>query len=508
MDPIYIEYSETDPDKKFNRSAQNTEIPIQMLEVDVRDNHATGTREYEEGFHKQDYHTSTLLSKPSDSELWEGNISHARGRYRENTVMSLSKKVMISQHQENLKQSDRNNMGVTETVWGSDDSKKDCVMSNMEGVSAKSNWLLNAPSQDFTQGRIQKVDVKNKELGDVIDASICENVCLEKVLKKVDKKSNNVILYRMEEDESKRWSGIDDLVKDTLPGNSMASLKLNTEVEEVGIEGRRLRKIKLYRRAVSENLISYLQGNIRRLERSVSETSVENRQVIKMKLQGELGNFQGTEGLIKMEKETVSRVHQDATACASEQLTLFGGLKGEGTCLRNGQTRETENSNMEHVGEIVFVSHQKLESVIHAENSKDRDHSAGFLRKDVSSGGVNEEETIWEAKPLETISETIAVPPTDHCAESDKRVCLEGLKSQVNLSALVNTNQEEEKTLSVADVRRAFETTKSLKSKATQSKFKKGKECLSTYIPAREQYLLDYDHQLVKCKATAADGLL
>uniref|UniRef100_A0A8C5LRQ3 Coronin n=1 Tax=Leptobrachium leishanense TaxID=445787 RepID=A0A8C5LRQ3_9ANUR len=429
MDPMNPEHSVTDPDMKFIRSFQNTEIAIERLEVDIRPIHKADAKGIEEG-------SSTFL-KSSENQIEEPNPSILKtyGTYSEYTEVSLS-----TRSSEKLKKA-KGKTCVTEP-----ETKNVCVMLNVEsGIK----------NQDVAQ------------IQNVTDEVMSENKRHQKVQldKKVEKNSKNVILYRMEEGKSRIWSGEDDLRIITLCENTGEDLMLN-KIEDTATEGMRLRKVKLYRRAESENLVSYLQGNIRRLERSASLTSVENRQVIRMKLQGDLGAFQSTENLVQTQKETVQSVQQDATTCINEQLTHFNGRE-EDLYVEYGKTSEKERGNVECDCENERTSRRVLEDFQSVDNTKGIDQAGSFQSYDMASYGVNKEET----KPSENISDAIADPPTFLCAESDKRDCLEGLQLPLDPTDQETGSLEEENSFSVADVRRAFETVKP-KSKATLRKYK------------------------------------
>ncbi|XP_075070177.1 coronin-1C isoform X2 [Mixophyes fleayi] len=265
-------------------------------------------------------------------------------------------------------------------------------------------------------------------------------------------RNTNVLLYKMKEDESRVWSEGYDLPRCIQHKNTESNNHYES-VEQDDTEDHRLKKVKLYRRAQSENLISYLQGSIRRLTRSASETSEGNRQVSRMLIQRDLEKSLSTDQLLK------GGVHRQAMVCSSIQLRQADWHRQNDA---DKFIKKEPDLEIRAPPKRIYQLHKDSVRTI----CDSADGSALCRRKDDGPRGAGRESPLWDnVKPPQD------TPPC-HCAEGDKGVLSERPNPQAGYSSLENNGKprqldsEEDTFLSVADARRAFEIASSSRRKA------------------------------------------
>lgn len=306
-------------------------------------------------------------------------------------------------------------------------------------------------SREFIQRRKCKLEERSLSW-DVLDtegfqSGIHEDNGSDMVEVKLEKaegnqhKHMNVILYKMEEDESRLWSEGHSLSRYT--GHD------STQADD------RMRRAKLYRRAQSENLVSYLQGSIRALTRSASESSDSHRQVTRLSLQG-MGRSHSTDHLLEGVGKMVSSVH--ALMCTSIQVQ-------EITKNSNGKEKERllrSRGPPKRIYQLDALSKENL--------SDTEEQSTLSIPKDAGLDGDAEEGTLWNIGTSENAKPPQDTPPS---TEVVKGVFSEETSSSEE-TKLRQSDSEEDKVLTVADARRAFEASGSSKGKAAASQSRRG----------------------------------
>ncbi|XP_073486187.1 coronin-1C isoform X1 [Aquarana catesbeiana] len=267
----------------------------------------------------------------------------------------------------------------------------------------------------------------------------------------------NVIVCKMEEDESRRWSEGHDLSRSSEETTSDKASKIQRDIErDQGSGEHRMRKVKLYRRAESDNLISYLQGSIRRLTRSASESSEGHRQVSRLSLQGGLEKSLSTDHLMTNEDEFLSTDHhRHAMGCTRIRLT-------PGSCQSHPDSTKTSLHIYEQEKEGASVSRAPPKRIyqldplfrdsLSSSSSDIADEPPIYSHEDAGVENVGEEATLWDTGP----------PPPDHSIQSNKGVFSVAPRIQENTKL---EPEDQEKLLSVADAKKAFEVSSSSKRK-------------------------------------------
>ncbi|XP_056384765.1 coronin-1C isoform X2 [Hyla sarda] len=267
-------------------------------------------------------------------------------------------------------------------------------------------------------------------------------------------KQMNVILYKMEEDQSRLWSEGHNL--------SRAHTEHATTKPSPSIEGDdRMRKVKLYRRAQSENLVSYLQGSIRALTRSASESSDGHRQVTRLSLQ-RIGKSHSTDHLLEGVEKMVSSVH--ALMCSSIQVQAQGISKNS-----HDKGKEPLARSRGPPKRIYQLEASCKDNLSDSEEERTR-----YTREDPGLHAAAEEGTLWNIGAAQNAKPPEDTPPSP-CTEVVKGVFSgETVPQARNSSEPKQGDPEEDKVLSVADARRAFEASSTSKRKAVASHSKRG----------------------------------
>ncbi|XP_077137079.1 uncharacterized protein LOC143794501 [Ranitomeya variabilis] len=258
-------------------------------------------------------------------------------------------------------------------------------------------------------------------------------------------KHMNVILYKMEEDESRLWSEGHN--------HSMYSGHITTHSSKSREGDDRMKKVKLYRRAQSENLVSYLQGSIRALTRSASESSDGNRQVTRLSLQ-RMGRSHSTDHLLEGVGQMVSSVH--ALMCTSVHVQAQEITKNS----NNKESLPRSRGPPKRIYQLDALCKENL--------SDTGEEDTLYTHEDSGSDGAAEEVTSWNIGASQNAKPPQYTPPSP-CTE-----VFQGVFSKEKYSQTKNSSKErkqepgdiEEKVLSVADARRAFEVSSSSDRKA------------------------------------------
>lgn len=325
-----------------------------------------------------------------------------------------------------------------------------------EGVHATA---VEMSSKEFIQRRKWKVEERSASW-DLLDsggfpAELVAKHGSEMMGKKVPGSNHgrnlNVIVCKMEEDESRSWSEGQETTSDK-------ACKLQRDIErDQGSGEHRVRKVKLYRRAESDNLISYLQGGIRRLTRSASESSEGHRQVSRLSLQGDLEKSISTDHLMTNQDEFLStdHHHRHAMVCTSIRLTpgsCQSHLDSTKSSLHTYEQEKEGASRGRAPPKRIYQLDPLFRDSLSSSSSDIADEAPIYSHEDAGVENVREEATLWDTRP----------PPPIHSIQSNKGV--------FSLAPTIQENtklepEDQEKLLSVADAKKAFEVSSSSKRK-------------------------------------------
>ncbi|XP_075686450.1 coronin-1C isoform X2 [Rhinoderma darwinii] len=300
-------------------------------------------------------------------------------------------------------------------------------------------------SKEFIQRRKWKLEERSASW-DVLDTELHEDNGGSMVEVKLEKTEDNqhqhmnVILYKMEEDESRLWS----------EGHNLSRYSgLTTSTKSVEVDDR-VRKVKLYRRAQSENLVSYLQGSIRALSRSASESSDGHRQVTRLALQG-MARSHSTDHLLEGVGQMVSSVH--ALMCTGIQLQAQEITKNSNEKERLQRSRGPPKR--------IY----RLDALCKDNLSDTEEDNRLYVQEDAGLDGAAEEVTLWNIGACENAKPRQDTPPSP-CTESEVEESSSQVRNSSKESKPKQGDSEEDKVLSVADARRTFEASSSSKRKA------------------------------------------
>ncbi|XP_053558117.1 coronin-1C [Bombina bombina] len=341
-----------------------------------------------------------------------------------------------------------------------------CVIESLHCIKKKSD-------EDLIQRKPKEEDKQNgiKEMLDngccaVEDITEDKSEMLEKNYWNADalRGNVNVILYKMEEEECRIWNEQEYPATFTFCEKLGQSSAQKHFQKSIGTEDCGIKKAKLYRRTLSESLI-FLRGKMPKIQRSVSESCSENRQVTKLKLQGHLVNCEGTEN---MEKEEVGSLDQGIVPYVNLEMTIYNGSQKKKNCMSGTKATEEVDKNVEANNLFLkFNSHSdtNIEKDIHSENGKDVECPISLARNADSSLLVSKETTICNPVHHNSVSDFRADTPTNDSAVHTKEISGESVVIPVG-HIYQDRNQEvdESKYLSVADARKAFETSTKSKS--------------------------------------------